>query len=165
MTFYEKTLEVPWWMLCLGRSRGRNPRGLRPLGFWPWDLPRHNIHHGTSSAFSNNVPGFIRGWLCSVVSHKSYFGNQEIRQLEPWNLAQWEILSLVPGEILWRMCIGGLGAKKNQLINRHLCEITRGPPSLPTFCRHSADFKVDKDRLGSRYTLTSIFFVCVYFDN
>ena len=43
-------------MLCLGRSRGQNPRGLRPLGFWPWDLPRHNIHHGTSSAFSNNVP-------------------------------------------------------------------------------------------------------------
>ena len=33
MTFYEKT-----------------------LGFWPWDLPRHNIHHGTSSAFSKNVP-------------------------------------------------------------------------------------------------------------
>ena len=56
MTFYEKTLEVPWWVLCLGRSRGQNPRGLRPLGFWPWDLPRHNIHHGTSSAFSNNVP-------------------------------------------------------------------------------------------------------------
>ena len=22
----------------------------------PWDLPRHNIHHDTSSAFSNNVP-------------------------------------------------------------------------------------------------------------
>ena len=43
-------------MLCLGRSRGQNPRGLRPLGFWPWDLPRHNIHHDTSSAFSNNVP-------------------------------------------------------------------------------------------------------------
>ena len=21
----------------------------------PWDLPRHNIHHDTSSAFSNNV--------------------------------------------------------------------------------------------------------------
>ena len=27
-------------------------------------------------------------------------------------------------------CIGGLGAKINQLINRHLCEITRGPPPL-----------------------------------
>ena len=39
-------------MLCLGRSRGKNPRGLRPLGFWPWDLPRHNIHHGTSKVFS-----------------------------------------------------------------------------------------------------------------
>ena len=43
-------------MLCLGRSRGQKPRGLRPLGFWPWDLPRHNIHHDTSSAFSYNVP-------------------------------------------------------------------------------------------------------------
>ena len=65
MTFYEKTLEVSWWMLCLGRSRSQNPRGLRPLGFWPWDLPRHNIHHGTSSAFLNNVPlsGAAR-WFC-----------------------------------------------------------------------------------------------------
>ena len=27
-----------------------------PIGFWPWDLPRHFIHHDTSSAFSNNVP-------------------------------------------------------------------------------------------------------------
>ena len=26
---------------------------------WPWDLPRHNIHHDTSSAFSNNVPFFL----------------------------------------------------------------------------------------------------------
>ena len=56
MTLYEKALEVSWWMLCLGRSRGQNPRGLRPLGFWPCNLPRHNIHHDTSSAFSNNVP-------------------------------------------------------------------------------------------------------------
>ena len=43
-------------MLCLGRSCGQNARGLRPIGFWPWDLPRHSIHHDTSSAFSNNVP-------------------------------------------------------------------------------------------------------------
>ena len=28
----------------------------------PWDLPRHNIHHDTSSAFSNNVPLYI----CSI---------------------------------------------------------------------------------------------------
>ena len=27
-----------------------------PLGFWPWDLPKHNNHHDTSSAFSNNIP-------------------------------------------------------------------------------------------------------------
>ena len=32
------------------------PSGPATLGFWPWDLPRHNIHHDTSSAFSNNVP-------------------------------------------------------------------------------------------------------------
>ena len=29
----------------------RNPRGLRPLGFWPWDLPRHSIHHDTPWLF------------------------------------------------------------------------------------------------------------------
>ena len=34
-------------MLCLGKSRGQNPRGLRPLGFWPRDLLRHSIHHDT----------------------------------------------------------------------------------------------------------------------
>ena len=43
-------MKKPW------RYHGQNPRGLRPLGFWPWDLPRHNIHHDTSSAFSNNIP-------------------------------------------------------------------------------------------------------------
>ena len=64
------------------------------------------------------------------VSHKSAFGNQEIRQLELWNLAQWEVSSVVPGKVLWRKCIGGLGAKINQQINRHLCEITGGPHSL-----------------------------------
>ena len=71
-----------------------------------------------------------RGGLPSVVSHKSDFGNQEITQLELWNLEQWDILSLVPGKLLWRKCIRGLGAKINQLINRHLCEITGGPPPL-----------------------------------
>ena len=70
------------------------------------------------------------GKLRSVVSHKSDFGNQDLRQLEPWNLAQWEILSLVPGKVLWRKCIGGLGAKINQLINQNLCEITGGPLPL-----------------------------------
>ena len=56
MTFYEKTFEVSWWMLCLGRSRGQTPWGLQPLGFWPWDLPRHSIHHDTPLAFPNNEP-------------------------------------------------------------------------------------------------------------
>ena len=30
----------------------------------PWDLPRHNIHHDTSSAFSNNVPLYIYTAAC-----------------------------------------------------------------------------------------------------
>ena len=34
---------------------GFNPWGLRPLGSWPWDLPRHSIHHYTPLAFPNNV--------------------------------------------------------------------------------------------------------------
>ena len=41
-------------------------------------------------------------------------GNQETRQLELWNLAQWDILLIVPGKVLWRKCIGGLGAKINR---------------------------------------------------
>ena len=36
----------------------------------------------------------------------------------------------MPGKVLRRKCLGGLGAKINQLIKRHLCEITRGPPPL-----------------------------------
>ena len=71
-----------------------------------------------------------REGLPFVVSHKSDLGNLEIRQLGLWKLAQWEILSLVPGKVLWTKCIGGLGAKINQLINRYLCEITGGPPPL-----------------------------------
>ena len=42
-------------MECLGRSQGQNPRGRRPRGSWPRDLPRHNINHDTSKAFSYNV--------------------------------------------------------------------------------------------------------------
>ena len=72
----------------------------------------------------------LRGGLHSVVSHKSIFWNQEIRQPELWNLAQWEVLWLVPEQVLWRKCIGGLGVKINQLNNQHLCEITGGPPPL-----------------------------------
>ena len=58
-----------------------------------------------------------RGGLHSVVSHKSFFGNQEIRQLELWNFSKWEVLLVVSGKVLWRMCIQGLGAKINQQIN------------------------------------------------
>ena len=29
----------------------KNPRGLRHLGFWPWDLPRDSIHHDTQRLF------------------------------------------------------------------------------------------------------------------
>ena len=42
-------------MECLGRSQGQNPRGRRPQGFWPWDLPRHSIHHDTPKAFPYNA--------------------------------------------------------------------------------------------------------------
>ena len=44
------------------------PSGPAAPRFWPWDLPRHNIHHGTSSAFSNNVPRFkaVLKRTCSV---------------------------------------------------------------------------------------------------
>ena len=59
-------------MECLGRSQGQNPRGRRPQGFLQQDLPRHNIHHDTSKAFSYNViiiatrtskEGFLSGWV------------------------------------------------------------------------------------------------------
>ena len=53
-------------MLCLGGSRGQNPRRLRPLGFWPWDLPRYSIHHDTSSAFSNNVTVHCTSVHCTM---------------------------------------------------------------------------------------------------
>ena len=69
-------------------------------------------------------------WLKKVESHLArpkdlIFGNQEIRQPEPWNFARWEILLLVPGKVLWQKCIGGLGAE----INRHSRErATQCPP-------------------------------------
>ena len=55
-------------------------------------------------------------WLKKVDSQLTIlkdliFGNHETRQLELWNLAQWDILSIVPGK-----CIGGLGAKINQAL-------------------------------------------------
>ena len=49
------------------------------------------------------------------------FGNEETRQLELWNLAQWEILLIVPGNVLWRKCIGGLGAKINRAFMWNHC--------------------------------------------
>ena len=63
-------------MLCLRRSRPQNPRGLRPLGLWPWDLPRHSIHHDTSSAFSNNVPIWLDTTFITV-------GGAEIKEILP----------------------------------------------------------------------------------
>ena len=60
-------------------------------------------------------------WLKKVDSqlarlHDLIFGNQETRQLDLWKLAQWKILSIVPGKILWRKCIGGLDAKINRAL-------------------------------------------------
>ena len=58
-----KALGVSWWNRVPRKVLRPKPSGPAPLGFWPWDLLRHNIHHDTSSAFSNNVPvlhSFIR---------------------------------------------------------------------------------------------------------
>ena len=52
----KKPLRYPGECCASGGPTAKNPRGLRPLGFWPWDLPRHSIHHDTSSAFTYNVP-------------------------------------------------------------------------------------------------------------
>ena len=50
----------------------QNPSGLRPRGFWPRDLRRHNIHHDTSKVFFVNViliasrtskEGFLSDWV------------------------------------------------------------------------------------------------------
>ena len=65
-------------------------------------------------------------WLQKVYSQLArlqdlIFGNQETRQLELWNLAQWEILLIVPGKVLWRKCIGGLGAKINRALMKNHC--------------------------------------------
>ena len=54
------------------KPSGPVPQALRPLGFWPWDLPRHNIHHDTSSAFSNNVP-LHRAWTWNIARVKSQY--------------------------------------------------------------------------------------------
>ena len=35
-----------------GGPKAKTTRGRRPQGFWPWDLPRHNVHHDTSKVFS-----------------------------------------------------------------------------------------------------------------
>ena len=44
-------------MESLGKSRDKkNPLGLRPLGFLPWDFRKDSIHHYTPSAFPHIVP-------------------------------------------------------------------------------------------------------------
>ena len=55
-------------LIFSGGLGSKNPCGLRPLGFWPRDLPRHSIHHDTAMDFSNNVPIFT-----SPVCHVSHF--------------------------------------------------------------------------------------------
>ena len=78
-------------------------------------------------------------WLKKVDSQLArlkylLFGNQELGQLELWNLAQQEILSIVPGKVLWRKCIVGLSAKIYRALmwNNH-----RSPsPSMFFFGRH-----------------------------
>ena len=51
VTMCGKAEGVSWWMESLGKSQGKNPRGRRPQGFWPWDFPRDFIHHDTPNAF------------------------------------------------------------------------------------------------------------------
>ena len=44
----------------------------------PWDLPRHNIHHDTSSAFSNNVPFYCHSVVKIIAPLFVYVGPQPI---------------------------------------------------------------------------------------
>ena len=65
-----KTLGVSWWMEFLKKSLGpKNTRGLRPLGFWPWDFPRDSIHHYTHSTLSHIVPLGLNFLLNTSTSH------------------------------------------------------------------------------------------------
>ena len=61
-----------------------------PSGILPWDLPRHNIHHNTSLAFSNNVP--VCGLQCVL------FRLQVVVQLETLDLSRgrWSQLAPLP---------------------------------------------------------------------
>ena len=42
-------------MWSLGSYKAKTPRGRRPQGFWPWNLPRDNIHHAIPKAFPKNT--------------------------------------------------------------------------------------------------------------
>ena len=60
-----------------------------------------------------------------------------------WNLAQREVLTLVPGKVLLRKFIEDLDTKINQQTNQNLCEITRGPP--PQILNQNWDWKTEWD--------------------
>ena len=57
-----KAQRVSWWIESLGKSCGQNPWGVRPLGDWPWDVPRDSIHHDTPLAFPHIVPLLRPNW-------------------------------------------------------------------------------------------------------
>ena len=91
-------------------------------------------------------------WLKKVDSQLArlqdlLFGNQETRQLELWNMAQWEILSIVPGKVLWRKCIGALLPR----LTGHFCEITvcKSPShrNLSAHGQHSSPLPLERHTL------------------
>ena len=55
-----------WWILSLGSFKAKNPRGHRPQGFWPWKLPRDNIHQDTPRLF-HILPFFCNPALVSGI--------------------------------------------------------------------------------------------------
>ena len=59
---------VPWEV-----PRPKNPLGLQPLGFWPFDLPRYSSHQDTPLALPNNVPIYF----CSK-NYEQYFVYQSL---------------------------------------------------------------------------------------
>ena len=63
-----KALGVSWWM--------EYPWGLRAFRLWPYDLPRHSIHHDTPSPFPNNVP-MIYGCQQGNSHRRRWFGLQK----------------------------------------------------------------------------------------
>ena len=85
----------------------------------------NSLRKGTEQQRKN-----IRGELHCVVLPNLNFRNQEIRQPELWNLAQWEIVLLAPGKVLWQKDFEPSVPRHDRFDSQNLCEITEGPPPL-----------------------------------